>query len=192
MENQVITVGTTHNNTKSRLIITACFLCAVAAIGISAYQYLNYQTLRSELVGTKTDLLQKYDTINKKNTELEQKVANYEAGTGFSVNDSVDKDGYQAVFLTDESVYFGKLSDGLPGQVKLTNIYYLNNGTYEQGGSGGNISDLSLVKLGSELHSPKDEMNISRDQMKFWENLKNDGQIVRAIQDYEKQNPKSN
>ena len=42
---------------------------------------------------------------------------------------------------------------------------------------------ISLAKLGSELHGPEDLMFISRDQIVFWENLKDDGssQVVEAI-----------
>ena len=45
-----------------------------------------------------------------------------------------------------------------------------------------------LQKLGSELHGPEDQMVINRDQVQFWENLKDDGQVVKAITTY-KANP---
>jgi hypothetical protein len=45
-----------------------------------------------------------------------------------------------------------------------------------------------LVKLGNELHGPVDEMHISKAQILFYEDLKTDGQVVKAIQAY-KANP---
>jgi len=50
-------------------------------------------------------------------------------------------------------------------------------------------NDVSLVKLGCELHGPEDEMLINRDQVIFWENLKADGQVAKAVAEYQKQNP---
>jgi hypothetical protein len=50
-------------------------------------------------------------------------------------------------------------------------------------------SDISLVKLGCELHGPEDEMLINRSQIVFWENLKEDGQVTQAVAEYIEQNP---
>jgi hypothetical protein len=47
---------------------------------------------------------------------------------------------------------------------------------------------ISLVKLGNELHGPVDEMKISRSQILFFENMKEDSQVVSAIKSY-KANP---
>ncbi len=47
---------------------------------------------------------------------------------------------------------------------------------------------ISLVKLGNELHGPVDEMHMSRTQVLFYEDLKEDSQVVKAIKDY-KANP---
>jgi len=41
-----------------------------------------------------------------------------------------------------------------------------------------------LVKLGKELHGPADDMEISRAQILFFENLKNDGEVAKAIQKF--------
>jgi len=39
------------------------------------------------------------------------------------------------------------------------------------------------------LHGPEDQMLINRDQITFWENLKSDGQVAKAVGDYVKANP---
>ena len=99
---------------------------------------------------------------------------------------------YQAVFLTNGQVYFGKVSDTNGGYVKLSDIYYLQVQQSVQPtdakSNSNNNSQVSLAKLGSELHGPEDTMYISRQQVLFWENLKNDSKVVQAINSYKQQN----
>jgi hypothetical protein len=98
---------------------------------------------------------------------------------------------YQAVFLTNGQVYFGKYSAIDNTYVKLTDIYYLQVQQTVQPGSSSSSSSsnanqqVSLAKLGGELHGPEDQMYINRDQVLFWENLKNSGKVVQAIQKYQ-------
>src|SRR6185436_1501608 len=85
--------------------------------------------------------------------------------------------GYQAVFLDDGQVYFGKLSGGR-GWLALSDIYYLQ-GTepLQQTESGKTINsaqNIQLIKLGNELHGPADTMYIKGDKVLFWENMKED------------------
>ncbi len=95
---------------------------------------------------------------------------------------------YQAVFLTNGQVYFGKVTKTDSSYVKLTDIYYLQVQQTVQptdkSASSTNNQQVSLAKLGGELHGPEDVMYINRSQVLFWENLKNDGKVVKAIQDY--------
>lgn len=99
---------------------------------------------------------------------------------------------YQAVFLTNGQVYFGKVSDVNNSYVKLTDIYYLQVQQSVQPDNKNTDKDdqsqVSLAKLGSELHGPEDTMHISRQQVLFWENLKNDGKVVQAINSYKQEN----
>jgi hypothetical protein len=93
---------------------------------------------------------------------------------------------YQAVFLTNGQVYFGKVSKTDNSYVKLTDIYYLQVQQQVQPKDQNQQQQpqVSLAKLGGELHGPEDVMYISRQQVLFWENLKNDGKVTKAIQDY--------
>ena len=99
---------------------------------------------------------------------------------------------YQALFLTNGQVYFGKLSHTTSGYVKLTNIYYLQVQQAVQPTSGSTASNsnqqVSLAKLGGELHGPEDTMYVSREQVLFWENLKTDGKVTQAINNYQTSN----
>lgn len=97
--------------------------------------------------------------------------------------------GYQAVFLSNGQVYFGKLSDANDTYVTLKDIYYLQVVQQQQQLQGqqaapGQQPQVSLVKLGNELHGPADIMKINRSQVLFYEDLKSDSQVVRAIKDY--------
>ena len=101
----------------------------------------------------------------------------------------VDGKRYQAVFLSNGQVYFGKIKDINRSYINLEDIYYLNVGDQNVQPSESSQQNVSLVKLGCELHSPQDQMVIYRDQVTFWENLKDEGQVATAIQDWKEQNP---
>lgn len=105
-------------------------------------------------------------------------------GTGGekSAMNATKPSGYQAVFLTNGQVYFGKLSDVESSYVTLKDIYYLQVGPAQGSGSATNTpQNITLVKLGQELHGPVDEMHISRSQILFYEDLKAEGNVVSAI-----------
>lgn len=108
----------------------------------------------------------------------------------------VDKTKYQAVFLNGGQVYFGKVRNMTSKFITLDNIYYLRVNQQVQPDQQSSSSDttaaaqdVSLAKLGCELHGPTDIMVINREQVLFWENLKGDGQVVTAITKYVKENP---
>lgn len=103
----------------------------------------------------------------------------------------VDKSKMQAVFLNGGQVYFGRINDLNGTYMRVSDIYYLRVNQQVQPNQQGNqnSNDISLVKLGCELHGPQDSMLINRDMVIFWENLKDDGQVAKAVQDYKKANP---
>jgi len=103
----------------------------------------------------------------------------------------VKTDKYQAVFLQNGQVYFGKIASVNSKTLNLGNIFYLNSQSQSQTDKTTTESDkFTLIKLGCELHGPYDQMVINRDQVTFWENLKDDGQVVKTIKEWNKQNPK--
>lgn len=109
-------------------------------------------------------------------------------------NKYVNNDKLQAVFLNGGQVYFGKISDLNSKYLTLNNIYYLRvnqqvQPEQQQQNAQPGPNDISLVKLGCELHGPEDSMVINREQVIFWENLKADGQVVKAVEAYIKANP---
>jgi len=108
---------------------------------------------------------------------------NDDGPTGYQ---NIDSKRYQAVFLSNGQVYFGKLTNSGSELVKLTNIWYLQVQQGTQSADALNDSSknqVSLAKMGNELHGPDDSMSIAKDQVLFWENLKDDSKVVKAIKD---------
>ena len=105
----------------------------------------------------------------------------------------VNQDRVQAVFLTNGQVYFGKVSRVTSQYVDLQEVYYLNSqqqpDTKDSSATDTRATTFSLVKLGCELHGPADQMIINRDQVSFWENLKDDGKVAKAIDQWQSENP---
>jgi len=96
---------------------------------------------------------------------------------------------YQAVFLSNGQVYFGRASNLNANYVTLKDVYYLQVSQVLQPAQGKKPAtpqqSISLAKLGvTELHKPKDEMKINRSQILFIEDLDDDSQVVKAIEDY--------
>lgn len=106
----------------------------------------------------------------------------------------IETNNYQAVFITNGQAYFGKLSVLSDSGYKLSDVYYYQ---VENVNQQPNLSqpatdqkqNLSLAKLGNELHGPKDALYIEAKQVLFWENLKSDSKVVKAIKDYKAKRP---
>jgi hypothetical protein len=101
----------------------------------------------------------------------------------------VNKDQYQAVFLSDGQIYFGKLTGLDQEYAVLEDIFYLQVEQQVQPDRSNEDepeTQISLAKLGNELHGPEDKMFINREQILFWENLKAEGQVVTAIDNFKK------
>jgi hypothetical protein len=94
---------------------------------------------------------------------------------------------YHAVFLSNGQVYFGKIVDTSSNFTMLEDIYYLQVSEPLQqapAADAGTEPQLTLVKLGNELHGPKDFMKVNNTQVIFIEELKNDGKVAQAIAQY--------
>jgi hypothetical protein len=115
------------------------------------------------------------------------------AGSNTKTEDEyVDNTKLQAVFLNTGQVYFGNVKTLNNKFFVVTNIYYLQTSNTAATGANANANantSVSLVKLGCELHEPFDQMVINRDQVTFWENLQDNGQVAQAVKTFEKQNP---
>ncbi|HEY8786303.1 MAG TPA: hypothetical protein VIN63_07490 [Candidatus Limnocylindria bacterium] len=89
-----------------------------------------------------------------------------------SAAELIDRNAYQAVFLTNGQTFFGKLQAQGDDWFAMTDIFYVS--VPEQGSP-------QIIKRGNELQGPKEPMIISKVQVLFIENLRDDGDIVTAI-----------
>ena len=107
-----------------------------------------------------------------------------------AIASTIDTGKYQAVFLSNGQVYFGRLSIVDTDFMKLTNVYYLerqldagttesNDDTNTQPTTGDN--NFQLLKYSDVLYGSEDAMIISRDDIIRYENLRNDGVVAKAI-----------
>ncbi len=91
----------------------------------------------------------------------------------YDKNEFIDPSAYQAIFLTNDQIYFGRLKNTSSDYLILFDVYYVK--VNDKG-------DGHLVKLGiGEPHGPRDEMIINQEQVLFWENLKPDSPVVNTI-----------
>lgn len=90
----------------------------------------------------------------------------------------VDTKKWQAVFLDNGHVYFGKLEEYDQNFVVLRNVYYLRSASdvTDEGSE-----NLNLIKLGGEVHGPDDEMFIRKSAILYFENLKDTSRVVESI-----------
>ena len=96
----------------------------------------------------------------------------------------------QAVFLNTGQVYFGNITSINQQYLVLGNIFYLQtNSSGSTATTSTSSNNVSLVKLGCELHAPYDQMVINMNQVTFWENLQSTGQVAKAVVQYQKQYP---
>lgn len=99
---------------------------------------------------------------------------------------------YQAVFLTNGQVYFGNIKEMGSDFFRLQNIYYLQAAasTNTTSNATATNNNYTLVQLGcQQIHDPYNEMIINRNQISFWENLQDNGQVVQKINQFNKQYP---
>ena len=124
-------------------------------------------------------------------------------GVGIVGGAKISKDKYQAVFLANDQVYFGKLKDLDSQYPVLEEVYYLVTagttgsanvgsevlGEVDEGAEGLAVSPdagveegFVLVRLGNEVHGPENKLVLNRDHILFVEDLKTEGKLTLAIQ----------
>ena len=91
---------------------------------------------------------------------------------------------YQAVFLDNGQVYFGKLETSRGEFYTLTDVFYLQSGA----AAIDQVSNLALTKLGKEAHGPEDQMQINISHILFIEDMKSDSKVLQAINQYKSDN----
>ena len=102
----------------------------------------------------------------------------YHAIHGHSIQFSTP---YQAVLLTNGSVYFGHLHDYGTSHPVLTDVYYV----VSQGNPETKQVTNSLIKRGKELHEP-DRMYLNPNQIVFVESVGPNSKVAQLIAEQKK------
>jgi small nuclear ribonucleoprotein (snRNP)-like protein len=89
---------------------------------------------------------------------------------------------YQAVLLSNNSVYFGKLSGYGTSNPVLTDVYYIVS---KQDPTTKQVQNV-LVKRGKELHGP-DRMYLNANSIVFVEPVGTDSKVAQLIQEANQQ-----
>ena len=87
---------------------------------------------------------------------------------------AINPNQYQAVFLTNGQVYFGKMT--APGG----DFYYVRHVYYLTGTAGGKTGR-TLAKLTNDVHGPEDLVVVNRNQIIYIENLNPKGRAAQLI-----------
>ena len=103
----------------------------------------------------------------------------------------IDSTRYQAVFLTNGQIYFGKLSAYNEESLRLTTGYYpqakaTDTDTKSTAVDTTSASGIQLIRLGDEVYGPENEIFISKKQILHYENLKTDSKVSQLIDQNEK------
>lgn len=91
-------------------------------------------------------------------------------------------DKWSGVFLTNGQAYFGHFYSGPGEYARLREVYYvLATQLQSQDPSVAPQTQLTLQKLGGEIHGPTQEMKIWKQQILFVEDLRSDSAVVATI-----------
>lgn len=105
---------------------------------------------------------------------------------GFSIESMyVKNDTYQAVDISiggnnGDQVYFGKITRLTNKVLVLDKVFYIPSSNTKSG--------LQLQPIVCQIDKPYNRMIFSRSSVNWYENLQPDGQVVQAINNYEKTN----
>lgn len=88
----------------------------------------------------------------------------------------IDEDTYQAVHLSDGRVLFGQLDVIDRHNLSLNNVYYVEDTSEDL-----KVNEATLVKHETKPYGPEGSVVINRDQVLFWENLKDTGLVTETI-----------
>ncbi|HEU0266052.1 MAG TPA: hypothetical protein VFQ70_00305 [Candidatus Saccharimonadaceae bacterium] len=92
----------------------------------------------------------------------------------------VDSSRYQAVFLSNNQVYFGKLHHYDTNHPTLTDVWYIQTPSSDSTAKS-SADQLQLTQLSKAVHGPEDEMLLNKSSILFVENLTSNSRVVKLI-----------
>ena len=101
-------------------------------------------------------------------------------------------DTYSGVFLDNNDVYFGKITKRDGSFITLENTFYLRVTQVSQKAKNGKdvtVPSLNLVKLGAELHKPKDKIELQVSHIVSIQELEPTSEVIKVINNYKAPTP---
>ena len=90
----------------------------------------------------------------------------------------VDETRFQAVILSNDKVYFGKLAEASDGFFRLDDAFFLR----EAPAAGDTTAARTLVPVNREIHAPDNTMLIRKDAVVLVENLAVDSEVLQELE----------
>lgn len=94
---------------------------------------------------------------------------------------TVNKDTYQAVTLSNNQLYFGKITSMTTDTITLKNVYYLSTPSTSGSQNNTTTNTNTLRPLTKVVYGPEDILYLHKDQVISWQNLSKDSQVVKSI-----------
>lgn len=101
-----------------------------------------------------------------------------------------DKDKYQAVTLTNGSIFYGQLTGVGSNYATLENAYTIQNAAPVGKDGKQQTPNLQLVARDKALYQPVSAMKINVEQILVWEDLSADSPVAKAIEKQSKKGDK--
>lgn len=95
--------------------------------------------------------------------------------------------GYYGVFMDNNDVYFGKIANRTDLFVTLQNTFYLRVTQVPHTEADGRqvaLSSFDLVKMGTEVHKPKDKVELQVSHIISIQELDPSSQVITTINNY--------
>ncbi|MBU0636735.1 MAG: hypothetical protein ABH818_00310 [Patescibacteria group bacterium] len=102
------------------------------------------------------------------------------------VKDTTTQEGWYAVKLVNNEIFYGQIKDIKVDPIIMTNVYYNYDQEKDKQKQINESGNLRLVKRGKETHGPAGDMSLVRSQVLFMEPLKLDSKVLKVILEYEK------
>lgn len=92
----------------------------------------------------------------------------------------IDTNQYQAVYLVNGQMYFGKLQN-TEGTYLYMKSPYIPQSTSGDTQNTSSDATSTIVRVKNQLWGPEDSIAIRADQVAFWQNLRSDSKVSQAI-----------
>lgn len=94
----------------------------------------------------------------------------------------INPDEYQIVVTTSGKTYFGKLRSATGDYLVLEHPYTTQAIASSSDNKQPDQSQTALLKLSQQIYGPEDVLSIKSEQVLFWQNLRPDSKVAKAIE----------